>query len=65
MNYALPVLGGLGLFLFGMNTMADGLEKAAGNRLKKMIESLTKNRVAGVFVGAVVSMIVQSLVPLQ
>ena len=54
MNYALPVLGGLGLFLFGMNTMADGLEKVAGNRLKKMIESLTKNRVAGVFVGAVV-----------
>ncbi len=60
MDYALPVLGGLGLFLFGMNTMADGLEKVAGNRLKKMIESLTKNRVAGVFVGAVVSMIVQS-----
>lgn len=60
MDYALPILGGLGLFLFGMNTMADGLEKAAGNRLKKMIESLTKNRVLGVLVGAVVSMIVQS-----
>jgi phosphate:Na+ symporter len=60
MDYALPVLGGLGLFLFGMNTMADGLEKAAGNRLKKMIEALTKNRVTGVLVGAVVSMIVQS-----
>ncbi len=60
MDYALPVLGGLGLFLFGMNTMADGLEKAAGNKLKKMIEALTKNRVMGVIVGAVVSMIVQS-----
>lgn len=60
MDYALPVLGGLGLFLFGMNTMGDGLEKVAGNRLKKMIESLTKNRVTGVLVGAVVSMIVQS-----
>ncbi|MDY0236488.1 MAG: Na/Pi cotransporter family protein [Gudongella sp.] len=60
MDYALPVLGGLGLFLFGMNTMADGLEKAAGNRLKKMIETLTKNRVTGVLVGIVVTMIVQS-----
>ena len=59
MDYILPVLGGLGLFLYGMNTMGSGLEKAAGNRLKKMIEALTKNRFTGVLVGIFVTMIVQ------
>jgi len=37
MDLALPVLGGLGLFLYGMNIMGSGLEKAAGNKLKKMM----------------------------
>lgn len=54
------VLGGLGLFLFGMNMMGNGLQKAAGNRLKQMIGALTTNKYIGVVVGAVVTMLVQS-----
>lgn len=60
MDLALPVLGGLGLFLYGMNLMGAGLEKAAGNKLKKMIEALTTNRFTGIIVGTIVTMIVQS-----
>lgn len=60
MNIAIPVLGGLALFLYGMNLMGMGLQKAAGERLKKLIEILTKNRVIGVIVGALVTMIIQS-----
>ena len=52
--------GGLGLFLYGMNIMSDGLEKAAGDRMKHLIEVLTKNRVMGVLVGMIVTAIVQS-----
>ncbi len=54
------VLGGLGLFLFGMNMMGNGLQKAAGNRLKQMIGALTTNKYIGVVVGAVVTMLIQS-----
>lgn len=60
MDIALPVLGGLGLFLYGMNIMGTGLEKAAGERLKRLIEILTSNRLMGVIVGTVVTMIIQS-----
>lgn len=60
MDIALPVLGGLGLFLYGMNIMGTGLQKAAGEKLKKLIEVLTNNRVMGVFVGALVTMVIQS-----
>lgn len=60
MDIALPVLGGLGLFLYGMNIMGMGLQKAAGDRLKRLIEVLTNNRIMGVIIGAVVTMIVQS-----
>lgn len=52
--------GGLGLFLFGMKIMGDGLELAAGNKLKKLLESLTSNRFLGVLVGFVVTAIIQS-----
>ena len=54
------LMGGLGLFLYGMKIMGDGLEKAAGDRLKKLIEILTNNRVMGVFVGTIVTMVIQS-----
>lgn len=57
---ALPVLGGLGLFLYGMNVMGTGLQQAAGNKLKRLIEVLTNNRFMGVIIGALVTMIVQS-----
>ena len=60
MDIALPVLGGLGLFLYGMNLMGTGLQKAAGEKLKKLIEVLTNNRFMGVIVGALVTMVVQS-----
>ena len=56
----LTVIGGLGLFLYGMNIMGIGLQKAAGERLKKLIEVLTNNRLMGVIVGALVTMIIQS-----
>ena len=51
MDIAIGVLGGLGLFLYGMNLMGTGLQKAAGDRLKKLIEVLTNNRFMGVLVG--------------
>lgn len=60
MEIAFGVLGGLGLFLYGMNLMGTGLQKVAGDRLKRLVEILTKNRVMGVFVGAIVTMLVQS-----
>lgn len=60
MGIAVPVIGGLGLFLYGMNIMGTGLEKAAGSKLKRLIEVLTTNRFMGVIVGALVTMIVQS-----
>lgn len=60
MDIALPVLGGLGLFLYGMNLMGMGLQKAAGERLKRLIEVLTNNRLMGVLVGTLVTMVIQS-----
>lgn len=53
-------LGGLGLFVFGMKMMGEGLEKAAGDKLKSLLEALTKNRFMGVIVGAAVTAIIQS-----
>ena len=60
MNIALTVLGGLGLFLYGMTMMSAGLQKTAGNELKKIIEVLTTNIYMGVLVGTVVSVLIQS-----
>lgn len=60
MEIAISLLGGLGLFLYGMNLMAEGLQKAAGEKLKKIVEKLTSNTVMGVIVGAVVTAIIQS-----
>jgi len=54
------VAGGLGLFLFGMIQMSDGLKKAAGNKLKNVLESMTKNRVLGCLVGAGITALIQS-----
>ncbi|MDR7870594.1 MAG: Na/Pi cotransporter family protein [Tissierellaceae bacterium] len=60
MDIAIPVIGGLGLFLYGMTMMGDGLQKAAGDRLRRLIEVLTNNRLMGVLVGALVTMVIQS-----
>lgn len=62
MNYKMifGLLGGLGLFVYGMKLMGDGLQKVAGERLKKIIGALTSNRIFGVLVGAGVTAITQS-----
>ncbi|MBW8002438.1 MAG: Na/Pi cotransporter family protein [Planctomycetes bacterium] len=53
-------MGGLGLFLFGMGLMSDGLKKVAGQKLKGLIGSLTKHRVIAILVGALTTCLVQS-----
>lgn len=53
-------LGGLGMFLYGMNIMADGLQKSAGNKMKHFLGLLTNNRFIGVAIGALVTAIIQS-----
>lgn len=60
MGIAFGLIGGLGLFLYGMRIMGDGLEKAAGEKLKRLVEVLTNNRVMGVLVGTIVTMVIQS-----
>ncbi|WP_455526016.1 Na/Pi cotransporter family protein [Peptostreptococcus stomatis] len=60
MNIAISLVGGLGMFLYGMNVMGDGLQKAAGEKLKKIIEMLTTNKIMGVLVGTLVTAIIQS-----
>ncbi len=60
MDIAISLIGGLGMFLYGMNVMGDGLQKAAGEKLKKIIEMLTTNRIMGVLVGTLVTAIIQS-----
>ncbi|MGL4741502.1 MAG: Na/Pi cotransporter family protein [Sarcina sp.] len=57
---AIELLGGLGLFLYGMKIMGEGLENSAGDKLKGILEKVTNNRFIGVIVGAVVTAIVQS-----
>lgn len=53
-------IGGLGLFLYGMNAMADGLQKSAGHKMQRLLGILTKNRLLGVLIGAAVTAIIQS-----
>ena len=54
------LFGGLAMFLLGMKMMSDGLEQAAGNKMKLILEKLTSNRFLGVAVGAVITAIIQS-----
>ena len=60
MEIAIRILGGLGMFLYGMNIMAEGLQKSAGEKLKIIVEKLTSNTFMGVIVGTVVTAIIQS-----
>ena len=60
MTNIMGLLGGLALFLYGMQMMSDGLEAAAGNKMKRILEKLTSNRILGVLVGAVITAIIQS-----
>jgi phosphate:Na+ symporter len=54
------LLGGLGLFLFGMKIMSEGLQKVAGSRMRKILSALTNNRIVGTLVGIAVTAIIQS-----
>jgi len=56
----LALMGGLGLFLLGMNQMSDGIEKAAGAKLRGILEAFTKNKLLGMIVGVVFTGIIQS-----
>ena len=56
----MQLAGGLGLFLFGMKLMGDGLEMVASSKLRGMIERLTKNKYMGALVGLVVTAVIQS-----
>ncbi len=60
MEIAINLLGGLGLFLYGMNLMAEGLQKATGDKLKNIVGKLTSTPFMGVLVGTVVTIIIQS-----
>lgn len=56
----LSLIGSLGLFLFGMKTMSEGLEKFAGDRLRNILSAMTRNRFMGVFTGITVTALIQS-----
>ena len=60
MEILIPFAGGLGMFIYGMQIMAQGLENAAGNRMKSLLEILTKNKFLGVLLGAVITAVIQS-----
>ena len=53
-------LGGVALFLYGMAKMGEGLQKIAGDKLRKFLETLTSNRLSAVIVGLIVTAIIQS-----
>ena len=53
-------MGGLGLFLFGMKIMSEGLQKVAGDRMRQILAALTNNRIIGTLVGVAVTVIIQS-----
>ena len=56
----LQLLGALGLFLFGMSMMSEALQKVAGNKMRSILASMTKNRLLGVLTGVIVTSIIQS-----
>jgi len=59
-NIVMGLLGGLALFLYGMELMSDGLKKAAGEKMKLILAALSKNRFLGVLTGTVTTAIIQS-----
>lgn len=60
MTYVINLLGGLALFLYGMKMMSNGLEIAAGSKMKVILEKMTSNRFIGVLMGTLVTAIIQS-----
>ncbi|MBQ5775960.1 MAG: Na/Pi cotransporter family protein [Bacteroidaceae bacterium] len=64
MNYSffdfLTLVGALGMFLYGMKIMSEGLQKAAGDRMQKILSSMTNNRIMGVLTGVLITALIQS-----
>ena len=56
----IPFVGGLGMFIYGMQIMAQGLENAAGSRMMTLLEALTRNKLMGVLLGALITAVIQS-----
>ena len=56
----LRLLGALGLFLYGMKIMSEGLQKLAGDSLRRILTAMTSNRVAGVLTGMLITALIQS-----
>jgi len=54
------IIGGLGLFLYGMQLLSDGLQKVTGDKIQKIMELLTNKPVMGVATGAFITSIIQS-----
>ena len=64
MNYSildfLGLLGAVALFLYGMKVMSEGLQKAAGDRLRNILSAMTRNRFTGLLTGIVITALIQS-----
>lgn len=56
----ITLLGGLAVFIYGMNLMSDGLQKCAGEKMRKILAILTRNPITGVLAGALVTAVLQS-----
>ena len=56
----LSLLGAVGLFLYGMKVMSEGLQKAAGDRLRNILSAMTRNRFTGLLTGIVITALIQS-----
>ena len=56
----LQIIGSLGLFLFGIKLLSEGLQKSAGNRMKSILRLMTKNRAISIVTGIVITSIIQS-----
>ena len=60
LDLIIPFAGGLGMFIYGMQIMSSGLENAAGNKMKTLLEALTKTKILGVLLGAFITAVIQS-----
>ena len=56
----LQIIGSLGLFLFGIKLLSEGLQKSAGNKMKSILRLMTKNRTISIVTGIIITTIIQS-----
>ncbi len=56
----LELIGALGFFIYGMKVMSDGIQKAAGDNMRKILSSMTQNRFFGVATGFIITCLLQS-----